>query len=115
MTWIWYFVLPRRSRFWSAARSSQKVLPKKSAPIVTCVRSILDKPHMVKAMMTAIELKGVSAGYGDTVVLEDICLALAPGESISVIGRNGVGKTTLLATVMGHTRLRRGDILLDGV
>ena len=56
----------------------------------------------------------MSAGYGETVVLEDINLALAPGESISVIGRNGVGKTTLLATVMGHTTLHKGDVLLGG-
>jgi branched-chain amino acid transport system ATP-binding protein len=47
-------------------------------------------------------------------VLEDINLALATGENISVIGRNGVGKTTLLATVMGHTSLHKGDILLRG-
>jgi branched-chain amino acid transport system ATP-binding protein len=39
---------------------------------------------------------------------------LASGESISVIGRNGVGKTTLLATVMGHTKLHRGEVLLSG-
>ena len=50
---------------------------------------------------------GVSAGYGETVVLENIDLALAPGENVSIIGRNGVGKTTLLATVMGHTRLHK--------
>lgn len=56
----------------------------------------------------------MSAGYGDTVVIEDIDLALAPGENISIIGRNGVGKTTLLATVMGHTRLHQGDIRLNG-
>ena len=65
-------------------------------------------------MASALELRQVSAGYGETVVLEDVNLALAPGENISIIGRNGVGKTTLLATVMGHTRLHRGDILLDG-
>jgi branched-chain amino acid transport system ATP-binding protein len=65
-------------------------------------------------MADALELKGVFAGYGETVVLEDINIALAAGESISVIGRNGVGKTTLLATVMGHTTLHRGDILLGG-
>jgi branched-chain amino acid transport system ATP-binding protein len=53
-------------------------------------------------------------GYGDTVVLEDVNLTLAAGESISIIGRNGVGKTTLLATVMGHTRLHGGDVLLGG-
>ena len=65
-------------------------------------------------MSSALELRRVSAGYGETVVLEDINLALAPGESISLIGRNGVGKTTLLATVMGHTTLHSGDILLGG-
>ena len=65
-------------------------------------------------MVSAVELKGVSAGYGETVVLEDISLAVAPGESISVIGRNGVGKTTLLATVMGHTTLHHGEVTLAG-
>jgi len=66
-------------------------------------------------MAEALALRHVSAGYGETVVLEDINLVLAPGESISVIGRNGVGKTTLLATVMGHTTLHHGDVMLGGV
>jgi branched-chain amino acid transport system ATP-binding protein len=65
-------------------------------------------------MASALELKGVSAGYGETVVLEGVDLALAPGECISVIGRNGVGKTTLLATVMGHTTLHKGEVALAG-
>jgi len=65
-------------------------------------------------MPNALELQKVSAGYGETVVIEDIDLALAPGECVSVIGRNGVGKTTLLATVMGHTTLHSGDITLNG-
>jgi len=63
----------------------------------------------------ALALRHVSAGYGETVVLEDVNLALAPGESISVIGRNGVGKTTLLATVMGHTTMHAGEVTLGGV
>lgn len=63
-------------------------------------------------MPSALELKGVSAGYGETVVLEDIDLAIASGESISVIGRNGVGKSTLLSTIMGHTTLHGGDVTL---
>jgi branched-chain amino acid transport system ATP-binding protein len=65
-------------------------------------------------MPSALELQGVSAGYGETVVIEDISLTLSPGECVSVIGRNGVGKTTLLATVMGHTTLHAGDVVLDG-
>ena len=64
-------------------------------------------------MPSALELRRVCAGYGETVVIEDIDLALAPGECISVIGRNGVGKTTLLATVMGHTTLHSGDVMLE--
>jgi branched-chain amino acid transport system ATP-binding protein len=65
-------------------------------------------------MASALQLHGVSAGYGETVVIEDIDLAIAPGECISVIGRNGVGKTTLLATIMGHTTLHSGAVTLDG-
>jgi branched-chain amino acid transport system ATP-binding protein len=62
----------------------------------------------------ALVLDGVSAGYGETVVIEDIRLTLAPGETLSIIGRNGVGKTTLLATVMGHNTLHGGDVRLHG-
>jgi len=62
----------------------------------------------------ALELDGVSAGYGETVVLEKIRFAVAPGETVSIIGRNGVGKSTLLATMMGHTTLHGGAIALHG-
>ncbi len=62
----------------------------------------------------ALELNGVSAGYGETTVIESIELRLKPGETVSIIGRNGVGKTTLLATVMGHTTLHGGRIGLLG-
>jgi branched-chain amino acid transport system ATP-binding protein len=65
-------------------------------------------------MTEALRLAGVSAGYGETVVLEGIELKLASGESVSIIGRNGVGKSTLLATIMGHTTLHHGEIALNG-
>jgi branched-chain amino acid transport system ATP-binding protein len=65
-------------------------------------------------MAEALAFRGVCAGYGETVVLEDVNLSLATGENISIIGRNGVGKSTLLATAMGHTRLHKGDVLLGG-
>ncbi len=64
--------------------------------------------------MAELELEHVRAGYGETVVLEDIRLALQPGETVSIIGRNGVGKSTLLATIMGHTTLHGGSIRLKG-
>jgi branched-chain amino acid transport system ATP-binding protein len=63
-------------------------------------------------MAEALRLKRVTAGYGETHVLEGIDLALAHGESLSIIGRNGVGKSTLLETVMGNTTMHAGEIHL---
>jgi branched-chain amino acid transport system ATP-binding protein len=65
-------------------------------------------------MPDVLTLKGLSAGYGDTHVLEGVDLALAEGESLSIIGRNGVGKSTLLETIMGNTTLHAGEIRLRG-
>jgi branched-chain amino acid transport system ATP-binding protein len=61
-----------------------------------------------------LELKAVRAGYGDAVVLDDVSLELPPGGSLAVLGRNGVGKSTLLLTIMGYTRLHHGKMLLAG-
>ena len=55
--------------------------------------------------MSGLVLDKVEAGYGETIVLEDVSLALPPGGTLAVLGRNGVGKTTLVATIMGHARL----------
>ena len=65
-------------------------------------------------MPEALRLHGISAGYGETIVLEAIDLELGDGESLSIIGRNGVGKSTLLATIMGHTTLHGGEIAFGG-
>jgi branched-chain amino acid transport system ATP-binding protein len=65
-------------------------------------------------MADSLALKAVTAGYGETHVLEGIDLAIAQGESLAIIGRNGVGKSTLLETVMGHTTLHAGEIIFGG-
>jgi len=62
----------------------------------------------------ALVLDGVEAGYGETVIIEDISLAVPPGGTLAVLGRNGVGKTTLLSTIVGRTRLRAGRIAFAG-
>ncbi len=54
------------------------------------------------------------AGYGDSIVLDGISFALEQGGSLALVGRNGVGKTTLLLTIMGLTRLRRGRLFMRG-
>lgn len=61
-----------------------------------------------------LALDAVRAGYGDAVVLDDITLEVAEGQSLAILGRNGVGKSTLLLTIMGHTDLVRGTIRCKG-
>jgi branched-chain amino acid transport system ATP-binding protein len=61
-----------------------------------------------------LAVSGVYAGYGDAEVLEDISFTLRAGGSLAVLGRNGTGKTTLLTTLMGLTRQRRGSIRCKG-
>jgi branched-chain amino acid transport system ATP-binding protein len=66
------------------------------------------------AVPDLLRLDGVRAGYGATVVLEDVRLELAERGSLAVLGRNGVGKSTLLGTIMGHTTLHAGVIEYGG-
>jgi len=61
-----------------------------------------------------LRLAEVRAGYGETVVLEDITLDLPERGALAVLGRNGVGKSTLLATIMGRTTFHAGTIAYRG-
>jgi len=61
-----------------------------------------------------LTLEGVSAGYGAAVVLEDISFSMQEGDSIALLGRNGVGKTSLLLTLMGLTQLHGGRLRWRG-
>jgi branched-chain amino acid transport system ATP-binding protein len=61
-----------------------------------------------------LALTDVRAGYGDAVVLDGIALEVPTGGSLALLGRNGVGKSTLLLTIMGFTRVSRGTIAWRG-
>ena len=61
-----------------------------------------------------LSLKGVTAGYGDALVLHDVSLEIPENGSLAVLGRNGVGKSTLLLTIMGYTQLRGGTVSWRG-
>ena len=61
-----------------------------------------------------LELRDVRAGYGDAVVLDGVSFSIADNGTLAVLGRNGVGKSTLILTILGFTRLHRGQILWQG-
>ena len=61
-----------------------------------------------------LALEDIRAGYGESTILENVSLSLPPKASLAVLGRNGVGKSTLMLTIMGLTRVTRGKILWQG-
>ena len=65
-------------------------------------------------MAELLQVEGLWAGYGNANVLEDIAFSLDAGASLALLGRNGMGKSTLLATLMGATRQTRGQIRFAG-
>ena len=73
-----------------------------------CARSTWVARAMAEALLA---LNDVRAGYGDAIVLDGITLDVAAGGSLAVLGRNGVGKSTLLLTIMGFTRVSRGAVV----
>jgi branched-chain amino acid transport system ATP-binding protein len=65
-------------------------------------------------MPELLAIERLRAGYGEAVVLTDISLTLPEGQSLALLGRNGMGKTTLVNSIVGVTRYRGGTITLDG-
>lgn len=61
-----------------------------------------------------LEVRNLSGGWGPTRVVEDLSFALTPGETVAIVGRNGVGKSTLLELLVGRARHRGGAIVLNG-
>lgn len=65
-------------------------------------------------MPELLEIDRLTAGYGEAVVIRDLSLTLREGEALALLGRNGVGKTTLLDSIIGVTRRFSGALRLDG-
>ena len=65
-------------------------------------------------MAEFLAFEGVSAGYGEAVVLDRLGFSLAEGTSLAILGRNGVGKSTLIETLMGNTCVMAGRVLWKG-
>ncbi|MDA1128569.1 MAG: urea ABC transporter ATP-binding subunit UrtE [Chloroflexi bacterium] len=60
-----------------------------------------------------LSIQSLSAGYGQSEILKEVNIDLLPGQAICLMGRNGVGKTTLLKTIMGHIRPKIGKVVLE--
>ncbi|MES2415188.1 MAG: ABC transporter ATP-binding protein [Pseudomonadota bacterium] len=65
-------------------------------------------------MTELLKVEGLSAGYGEAVVLNNVSLSLDEGKTLALLGRNGTGKTTLINTLAGATRQHGGSITLNG-
>lgn len=65
-------------------------------------------------MTALLEVRGLTCGYGGGIVLDRLSLTLEPGKVMALIGRNGVGKTTLMRALIGLLPATAGDILLNG-
>ena len=66
-------------------------------------------------MAELLSVMGLSAGWGEGLVLQDVSLSVEEGEAVALLGRNGAGKTTLITALMGVARQRAGSIRLGGV
>jgi ABC-type branched-subunit amino acid transport system ATPase component len=61
-----------------------------------------------------LEVRGLSSGYGEAIILRNVSLAVGEGEVFALLGKNGMGKTTFLKTALGFLRPRSGEIRLFG-
>src|SRR5919201_2031635 len=99
------------SSSWSAAGFSSKASRRTSRAIRGFASCISARAAMADPLLA---LKDLRAGYGDAVVLDGISLELSENASLAVLGRNGVGKSTLLLTLLGFTRVHKGRIFWRG-
>src|SRR4051794_30533335 len=110
MTYGSCFASPSALRFSSADACWSTERRRKSHPISALRKFIWAK----RAMPELLVVDRLTAGYGDSTVLEDISFCVDEGDSLALLGRNGVGKTTLLVTLMGFTTVRAGSMRWHG-
>src|SRR5438093_11306826 len=96
------------------AASSPPARRRRSEPMPRCVRPISAsrRPRMANAPL--LEVSNLETCYGLSQVLFGMSLAVAPGEMVTLMGRNGMGKTTTVRSIMGLTPALTGSIRFDG-
>ena len=104
----------RISAFWSMAASSRRANPPQSGPMPRCGKPISGNGRAPMADAALLELRDVETSYGLSRVLFGVSLAVGAGEMVSLLGRNGMGKTTTVRSVIGLTRASAGSIRFGG-
>src|SRR6218665_4158053 len=94
------------------ARRSPRATPTASPATRGFRRCTWAQQNRSRAMRELLRIEGLSAGYGQAVVPQDIALTLPEGQTLELLGRNGAGKTTLIDTLAGATRQHSGTIPL---
>src|ERR1043166_494168 len=92
------------------AASSPPAPPQRSAPLWRCVRLI----SASRRMRSLLELENVETCYGQSQVLHGLSFSIGEGEMVTLMGRNGMGKTTTVRSIMGLTPARAGAIRFGG-
>src|SRR5690606_6902487 len=101
----------RRSRSCISVACSRRAASTRSCPTRAWPRSTWARAMANEALL---KVAGLRAGYGPTPILQGIDLEIGQGEIVSLIGRNGVGKTTTLRCLMGQLAASAGSIVLRG-
>src|SRR5712671_6645720 len=96
------------------AASSRPARRRRSGPMPRCGRLISASRKTVMANASLLEVADIETCYGLSQVLFGVSLAIAPGEVVTLMGRNGMGKTTTVRSIMGLTRAMAGSIRFAG-
>src|SRR5262247_873638 len=110
MTWTSYSTSPMKSRFCTSAKSWNRARRKASSKAVACRKSIWGPTDA----MAILDVQDVHTYYGDAYVLQGLSLQLEQGQILGLLGRNGVGKTTLVNSIVGFNPPRRGKVMFKG-
>src|SRR6185312_3496266 len=111
MTWTWCSTSPTPFRCFTLAKCWKPASRSRSRPARRSRRSTWAPDWVPEVMASILEVDDIHTYYGDAYVLQGLSLTLEQGQILGLLGRNGVGKSTLVNSIVGFTPPRRGEIV----